>query len=116
MACRPFNKWKAGMFVFLVTCCIVLFSLSLLDVSITIKLFKKVIELDFRTLFAYYPLYKNNITYFDCNPLLLALSLASISYVIIIIINYVINFFVEFIETRKIIRKLRDTEEEEFKY
>lgn len=116
MACRPFNKWKAGMFVFLVTCCIVLFSLSLLDVSITIKLFKKVIELDFRTLFAYYPLYKDNITYYDCNPLLLAMSLAAISYVIIIIINSVINFLVEFIETRKIIRKLRETEEEEFKY
>lgn len=116
MACRPFNKWKAGMFVFLVSCCVVLFSLSLLDVDITIKLFKKVIELDFRTLFEYYPLYKNMGTYFDCNPLLLAASLAAISYVIIIIINYVISFLEEFIETRRTMRKLREKEEDEFKF
>lgn len=116
MACRPFNKWKAGMFVFLVLCCTVIFSLSLLDVSITLRLFKKEIPLDFRTLFEYYPLYKNKITYLDCNPLLLAVSLAAISYVIIIIINYVISFVEEFIEVRKTMRKLREQEEDEFKY
>ena len=116
MACRPFNKWKAGLFVFLVACCITLFSLSLLDITVAIKLFNKSIELNFRNLFAYYPLYKDNITYYDCNPLLLAVSLSAISYVIIIIVNSLITFIEEFIETRKTIRKLREAEEEEFKY
>lgn len=116
MACRPFNKWKAGMFVFLVTCCITLFSLSLLDVDITLNIFKKVIHLDFRELFAYYPLFKRMPGYIDCNPLLLAISLAATSYVFIIIVNYVIKFLEEFIETRKTLKKLKAQEEDEYKY
>jgi hypothetical protein len=54
--------------------------------------------------------------YIDCNPLLLAISLAATSYVFIIIVNYVIKFLEELIETRKTLKKLKAQEEDEYKY
>lgn len=116
IACRPFNKWKAAMFVFLVACCITLFSLSLLNVPLSFDIFKKHVDLNFRDMFAYYPLYKQQPTYLDCNPLLLAISLAATSYVFIIIVNYVIQFLEEFIENRKLMKKHKMQEEDEYRY
>ena len=104
MACLPFNKFKVVMFGVLTIACIFVFTMSWSNVVIE-NLFGTNFTLDFREQFSYVPLIKqvtiDGLTYYDANGLLLALSLSAISYVIIIIINFILQIIDNIIKRRK---------------
>lgn len=99
MACSPFNKGRAIMFGCLVLIIMTIFTLSTTGVVWSTA---KGVLIDFRQQFQYMPLVKDMGTYYDANGLLLAFSLSSISYVVIIIINVFINFITNIFKKKKL--------------
>ena len=94
MACLPFNKWKAAMFTILCLLCIAIFSLSTFGVEWK-NMLGTGFDMIFREQFNFVAIVKqvtvDGMVYYDANPLLLAISLSAISYVIIIVINGILN-------------------------
>ena len=100
MSCLPFNKLKIVMYVVLVGLSLTFFGLSMTGEVLDLG-FIGLGKIDFYNQFKYAPLWINMGDYYNCNALLLAISLAAVSYVIIIVVNYVLNILVNVLDIRK---------------
>ena len=99
MACSPFNKFRTFMFGFILIMVISIFTLSTTGVIWNNFLGMRV---DFQKQFQYFALIKKTTDgYINANALLLAISLSSMSYVVIIVINIFLNFLENLLSKNK---------------
>ena len=102
IVCLPFNKLKGIMFGSMF---IVIMTIFILSTTNVIWSNSNGVILDFQKQFGYVALFKDVGGYYNANALLLAFSLSSISYVVIIAFDVLITFISNLLNRRKIINK-----------
>ena len=102
ITCRPFNKGKGIMFGILSVIILAVFTLSITGVVWSNK---NGVIIDFRQQFQYVDMVKWEGDHYNANALLMAFSLSSISYVIII----TVNLFMDFLKNLFLKKKITNT-------
>ena len=102
IVCLPFNKLKGFMFGLMT---LIIATIFILSTSNVIWSNSNGVILDFQKQFGYVALFKDVGGYYNANALLLAFSLSSISYVVIIAFDVLITFISNLLNRRRIINK-----------